>query len=131
METPSTPTKTIRPTKMKRTVSSSNLSELKTPKKAKKCRRPKWKRYCTWLENNKMPTDHITAFEAFELAELEHTIGKQIISFGKFKGKSYVDLWENNVKGGRSYLEWLEKQDTMFDDVRQVLTILKEQFSKV
>lgn len=78
-----------------------------------------------------MPTDHVTAFEAFELAELEHTIGNQIITFGKFKGKSYVDLWENNVKGGRSYLEWLEKQDTMFDDVRQVLTILKEQFSKV
>lgn len=48
---------------------------------------------------------------------------KQILSFGKYKGKSYEELWKEEK--GRSYLQWLYTQEWCYEDVKRSIDALK------
>lgn len=43
-----------------------------------------------------------------------------VIRFGKYKGKTLDAIGQD--KAGRDYLEWVAKQEWLFDDVRAAIT---------
>ena len=98
-----------------------------TKKSPKKRRRPKFTRYVAWMDANHLNKDTIEAFEEMEKQQLAADLGKERLTFGKYKGEKYIDLWTGNSKK-KSYLRWMANQKDMFDDVKTILTLLKERY---
>ncbi len=53
------------------------------------------------------------------------------IGFGKYKGRTYLSLWQDRSDDpkadcGHSYLQWCANKDTMYPDVVTLINVLKE-----
>ncbi len=95
-------------------------------KKRRSPRPPKFDRYVNWLEKNNFNKDMVDAFEEVERQGLSNDLGNERLTFGKYKGEKFIDLWTDKKK--KSYLEWMGKQKDMFEDVKEILVLLKEKY---
>lgn len=77
-------------------------------------------------------------FESYEVKKAADNIDTLTISFGKFFGQKWVDVWNDTTpKGsgkfnecGAAYLDWIDNQKDSYNDCQPILQYLKEKYPR-